>query len=182
MDPKLRTLGISGPPPPPPPPIIQYSSHRLIIKGFLQSSSYCFFFVQKQNKTFSKILTFLFFKVMCSDFQRIWPYSNSFISGVFCVRDPFWRGTPYHSKSVFKKCETKHDHFLELVVISPPEILWDTGFTPEMNELELIKNLWNSEHIILKTKKVRALSVGGLFVHQSLWNWTEGIPLSRPPT
>ena len=46
--------------------------------------------------------------------------------------------------------------FLELVVVSPPEILWDTGFTTEMNELELIKNLWNSEHIILKIKKVRA--------------------------
>ena len=43
----------------------------------------------KKNVTFFKnenALTFLFFKVMSSDFEDFWSGPETFISGVFCAR------------------------------------------------------------------------------------------------
>ena len=67
--------------------------------------------------------------------------------------------------------------FLKLMVGTPSwDELW-TQKTPEMNVLGAYTNLSKSERITLKNKKVRALSVSVFLGYQTLWNWTEPIPL-----
>jgi len=62
-------------------------------------------------------LTFLFFKIGSSKFQKIFSYPNSFISGVFCDRGASLEGVPTTACKSYKKIIIKKHAFLgELVV------------------------------------------------------------------